>query len=42
VLKDRLAAYKFVQKAMKQGEPWAHELYFKALLPAAKEVVNYN
>ncbi len=42
VLKDRLKVYKFVQKAMKQGEPWAHELYFKALFPAAKEVVNHN
>jgi hypothetical protein len=42
VLKDRLKAYKFVQKAMKQGEPWAYELYFKALLPATKEVVNHN
>ena len=42
ILKDRLKAYKFVQKAMKQGEPWAYELYFKALLPAAKEVVNHN
>ena len=42
ILKDRLKAYKFVQKAMKQGEPWAYELYFKALLPAVKEVVNHN
>ena len=42
VLKDRLKAYKFVQKAMKQGEPWAYELYFKTLLPAAREVVNHN
>jgi len=42
VLKDRLAAYKFVQKAMKEGEPWAYELYFKALLPDAREVVNHN
>jgi hypothetical protein len=42
VLKDRLKAYKFVQKAMKEGELWAYELYFKALLPAAREVVNYN
>jgi len=42
VLKDRLKAYKFVQKAMKQGEPWAYELYFKSLLPAVKEVVNHN
>lgn len=42
VLKDRLKAYKFVQKAMKQGEPWAYELYFQALLPGAREVVNYN
>ncbi len=42
VLKDLLKAYKFVQKAMKEGEPWAYELYFKALLPAAKEVVNHN
>ena len=30
------------QKAVKEGEPLAYELYFKALLPAAKEVVNYN
>ena len=36
VLKDRLAAYKFVQQAMKNQEPWAYELYFKALLPAVK------
>lgn len=42
ILKDRLKAYKFVQKAMKQVEPWAYELYFKALLPVAKEVVNHN
>ena len=42
VLKDRLKAYKFVQKAMKEGDPWAYELYFKALLPAAREVVNHN
>ena len=42
VLKDRLKAYKFVQKAMKKGDPWAYELYFKALLPDAREVVNYN
>ena len=42
VLKDRLKAYKFVQKAMKEGESWAYELYFKALLPAVKEVVNHN
>ena len=42
VLKDRLKAYKFVQKAMKEGESWAYELYFKALLPAAREVVNHN
>ena len=42
ILKDRLKAYKFVQKAMKQVEPWAYELYFKALLPDAREVVNYN
>lgn len=40
VLKDRLAAYKFVQQAMKNQEPWAYELYFKALLPAAREFVN--
>ena len=42
VLKDRLKAYKFVQKAMKQRKPWAYELYFKALLLAVKEVVNHN
>ena len=42
VLKDRLKAYKFVQKAMKKGDSWAYELYFKALLPAAREVVNHN
>lgn len=42
VLKDLLKAYKFVQKAMKHGESWAYELYFKALLPAVKEVVNHN
>ena len=42
VLKDRLKAYKFVQQAMKEGEPWAYEVYFKALLPAAKEIVNDN
>jgi len=42
VLKDLLKAYKFVQKAMKEGEPWAYELYFKSLLPAVKEVVNHN
>lgn len=42
ILKDRLKAYKFVQKAMKHGESWAYELYFKALLPAVKEVVNNN
>ena len=41
VLKDRLKAYKFVQKAMKEGESWAYELYFKALLPAVREVVNH-
>jgi len=40
VLKDRLAAYKFVQQAMKNQEPWAYELYFKALLPVAREFVN--
>ena len=40
VLKDRLAAYKFAQQAMKNQEPWAYELYFKALLPAAREFVN--
>jgi hypothetical protein len=34
------AAYKFVQQAMKNQEPWAYELYFKALLPAAREFVN--
>ncbi len=42
ILKDRLKAYKFIQKAMKHGESWAYELYFKALLPDAREVVNYN
>ncbi len=43
VLKDRLAAYKFVQQAMKNQEPWAYELYFKALLPAAREFIkDYN
>jgi hypothetical protein len=42
VLKDRLKAYKFVQKAMKEGEPWAYELYFKALLSAARKGVNNN
>lgn len=42
ILSDRFKAYKFIQKAMKQGEPWAYELYFKALLPAAREVVNHN
>ena len=42
ILSDRFKAYKFVQKAMKEGEPWAYELYFKALLPAVKEVVNHN
>ncbi|WPY00095.1 hypothetical protein Megpolyxen_02013 (plasmid) [Candidatus Megaera polyxenophila] len=42
ILKDRLKAYKFVQKAMKEGESWAYELYFKALLSAAREVVNHN
>ena len=42
ILNDRLKAYKFVQKAMKQRKPWAYELYFKALLPAVKEVVNHN
>lgn len=42
VLKDRLKAYKFIQKAMKHGESWAYELYFKALLPAAREVINHN
>jgi len=42
ILKDRLKAYKFVQEAMKEGDPWAYELYFKALLPAAREVVNHN
>ena len=42
ILKDRLKAYKFVQKAMKEGDSWAYELYFKALLPAAREVVNHN
>jgi hypothetical protein len=31
-----------VQKAMKEGEPWAYELYFKALFSAAREVVNHN
>jgi len=36
VIKDRLKAYKFVQQAMKNQEPWAYELYFKALLPAAR------
>jgi hypothetical protein len=42
VLKDRLKAYKFVQKVMKEGEPWAYELYFKALLPATREGINNN
>ena len=42
ILKDRLKAYKFVQKAMKEGESWAYELYFKSLLSAAREVVNHN
>lgn len=42
ILSDRFKAYKFIQKAMKQGEPWAYELYFKTLLPAAREVVNHN
>lgn len=42
ILSDRFKAYKFVQKAMKEGEPWAYELYFKALLPVAKKVVNHN
>jgi len=40
VLKDRFKAYKFVQKAMKEGEVWAYEVYFNALLPAAREIVN--
>ena len=40
ILNDRFKAYKFVQKAMKNQEPWAYELYFKALLPAAREFVN--
>lgn len=42
ILSDRFKAYKFVQKAMKEGESWAYELYFKSLLPDAKEVVNNN
>lgn len=42
ILSDRFKAYKFVQKAMKEGEPWAYELYFKALLPATREGVNNN
>ena len=40
VLKDRLKAYKFVQKAMKEGESWAYEVYFNSLLPAAREIIN--
>ena len=36
ILKDRLKVYKFVQKAMKEGEPWAYEVYFSSLLPAAR------
>ena len=42
ILSDRFKAYKFVQKAMKEGEPWAYELYFKALLPATREGINNN
>ena len=36
ILSDRFKAYKFVQKAMKDGEPWAYEVYFSSLLPAAR------
>jgi hypothetical protein len=36
ILSDRFKAYKFVQKAMKEGEPWAYEVYFSSLLPAAR------
>ena len=32
ILSDRFKAYKFVQKAMKEGEPWAYEVYFSSLL----------
>jgi hypothetical protein len=36
ILNDRFRAYKFVQKAMKEGEPWAYEVYFSSLLPDAR------
>ena len=36
ILKDGLKAYRFVQKAMKEGESWAYDLYFISFASSCK------